>query len=93
MVPPKLCFLTPILHPNIDSQGFPYLGCLCNWSPALNLRCVLYWVLNLLAEPHLMDGAQVSELTRAEFGELSDAGDPAFVRKAREWTRRYASFG
>lgn len=51
--PPKLKFITPIYHPNIDTQGNICLDVLkSEWSPSLTLEKVLYSLSSLLNDPN-----------------------------------------
>lgn len=52
MQPPTATFLTPVFHPNVDTQGRVCLDILkTRWSPAWTLNSVCRAVLNLLSEP------------------------------------------
>ena len=60
MEPPKLRFLTPIYHPNIDSAGRICLDSLKMppkgaWKPPLNLSTLLTTVQLLMSEPNPED--------------------------------------
>ena len=57
MEPPKMQFLTPIYHPNIDSAGRICLDSLKMppkgaWKPSLNISTLLTSVLLLMTEPN-----------------------------------------
>ena len=90
--PPKVRFVTPVYHPNIDSAGricldtlnMPPKGC---WTPSLNLSTVMTSVRLLLAEPNPDDGLMV-DITR-EFR----VNHPLFLQKARQQTREHAMGG
>ena len=62
--PPKLRFITPIYHPNIDSTGRICLDLLKmppsgNWQPSINI-CVLLTSLRLLmSSPNPLDPLMV----------------------------------
>jgi ubiquitin-conjugating enzyme E2 T len=61
MEPPRVRFMTPIYHPNIDSEGRICLdtlkmqpqGC---WSPSININTVLLTIRVLMAQPNAEDG-------------------------------------
>lgn len=85
MSPPKILFVTPIYHPNIDKQGRVCLDILKkSWTPALQIRSVLLSLQALLASPDPDDFLDVK------------VGDhwkenPADAKKtAKEWTEKYA---
>ncbi|KAH8913028.1 UBC-like protein [Coniochaeta sp. PMI_546] len=84
--PPRVWFVTRILHPNIDSHG-----AICTdlfgsgWAPSFTLEKVLVSVASILDEPIWEDpiqGALPSEWT-------SDQDE--FQRRALHWTRKYAT--
>lgn len=85
-VPPKMKFTTKIWHPNVSSQT----GAICldilkdEWSPALTIRTALLSLQALLSTPEPDDpqDAQVAGQYKGNY--------PAFVAKAKEWTRQYA---
>eukprot|EP00899_Mesostigma_viride_P005292 jgi/Mesvir1/14764/Mv05405-RA.1 len=87
--PPKVRFLTPLYHPNVDNGGRICLDTLNMppkgaWKPSINLSTLLATLGLLLAEPNGDDGL-MADIThqfkhnRAEFDAV-----------ARAWTRKYA---
>ncbi|CEP00942.1 UBC core domain-containing protein [Plasmodiophora brassicae] len=90
--PPKVKFLTPIYHANIDAAGRICLDTLKMppsgaWTPSLNISTVLSSIALLMGHPNPDDGL-VAEI--AEHCQRDRAGYDA---TAREWTRRYAMDG
>lgn len=66
--PPKVRFITPIYHPNIDPEGRICLDILNPppkgaWKPSLNISTVLTSIGLLLADPNPDDGL-VAEIVR-----------------------------
>ncbi|KAI3427221.1 hypothetical protein D9Q98_007156 [Chlorella vulgaris] len=88
--PPKVKFVTPVYHPNIDPEGRICLDILNMppkgaWKPSLNLPTILASIGLLLAQPNPDDGL-VTDIT-AEFRHQRQV----FDAKARQWTQRHAT--
>ena len=88
--PPKVRFLTPIHHPNIDSGGRICLDTLKmppkgSWTPSLNLSTVLTTVRLLMSRPNPDDGL-VLEIT-----EQYKQNRAAWEAKARQMTLTHAT--
>ncbi|XP_056130915.1 ubiquitin-conjugating enzyme E2 T [Lampris incognitus] len=87
--PPKIRFLTPIYHPNIDNAGrichdalkLPPKGA---WRPSLNISTVLASIQLLMAEPNPDDPLM------ADISSEFKHNKPLFLEKARKWTKEYA---
>lgn len=87
--PPRVRFVTPIYHPNIDSQGricldtlnMPPAGA---WKPSLNISTLLTTIQALMSSPNPDDGLML-DITE-EFRR-----NPALFRnKARDYTIKHA---
>lgn len=85
--PPKIKFLTPLYHPNVDKHGNICLDILKSgaWSPALTLPKVLLSLCSLLTDPNPDDPLW------GEPADLIRSNPTEYRRIAREWTIQYAS--
>ena len=87
--PPNVRFVTPIYHPNIDSEGRICLNLLKMppkgvWTPSYDICALLSGIQILLAQPN-PDDPLMTEITD-EYTSNYDV----FLRKAREATKKYA---
>lgn len=90
--PPHVRFLTPVYHPNIDSDGRICLDTLKmqpqgTWAPAVNINTLLLTIRVLLAYPNPADGL-VADITEQYKRDLD-----SFRADARKWTLRHACVG
>ncbi|KAM6370084.1 ubiquitin-conjugating enzyme E2 T isoform 1-T3 [Pluvialis apricaria] len=88
--PPKIRFLTPIYHPNIDSAGRICLDVLklppkSAWRPSLNISTLLTSIQLLMAEPNPDDPLMADISSEYKYNKQ------LFLLNAREWTEKYAS--
>ncbi|RGB27378.1 ubiquitin-conjugating enzyme/RWD-like protein [Rhizophagus diaphanus] len=89
MEPPKMQFITPIYHPNVDDAGricldllkMPPMG---SWKPSLNISTTLTSLSVLMADPNPDDPLLVE--IASEFKENKSL----FLQKARQATLRHA---
>ncbi|XP_068275535.1 ubiquitin-conjugating enzyme E2 T [Nyctibius grandis] len=88
--PPKIRFLTPIYHPNIDSAGRICLDVLKlppkgAWRPSLNISTLLTSIQLLMAEPNPDDPLMADISSEYKYNKQ------LFLLRAKEWTEKYAS--
>lgn len=87
--PPKVQFITPIYHPNIDNAGRICLDILKMppkgaWKPSWNISTVLKSIQSLMAEPNPEDPLM------AEISDQFKYHRQEFETSAKEWTEKHA---
>nr|XP_023689856.1 ubiquitin-conjugating enzyme E2 T [Paramormyrops kingsleyae] len=87
--PPKIRFLTPIYHPNIDNGGRICLDALKlppkgAWRPSLNISTVLTSIQLLMAEPNPDDPLMADISAEYKYSRQ------VFLEKAKKWTLKHA---
>lgn len=82
---PKVTFLTPIYHPNINSNGVVCLDILKDqWTPAYGFTQVMMSLSVLLSAPNPNDPLA------AEIGDLCRNNKPEFEKNAINHTKKHA---
>ncbi|CAI5746182.1 unnamed protein product [Peronospora destructor] len=87
--PPKVRFVTPIYHPNIDDAGRICLDTLKmqpkgSWLPSVNISTLLTTIRLLMAEPNADDGLM------PEIADIFKHNCEMFNKKATELTAQHA---
>lgn len=87
--PPKIRFLTPIYHPNIDTAGRICLDILKlppkgAWRPSLNISTVLTSIQLLMAEPNPDDPLMADISSEYKYSKQM------FLKNAAMWTEKHA---
>ncbi|XP_032898374.1 ubiquitin-conjugating enzyme E2 T isoform X1 [Amblyraja radiata] len=87
--PPKIRFLTPIYHPNIDTAGRICLDILKlppkgAWRPSLNISTVLTSIHLLMSEPNPDDPLMADISSEFKYNRQS------FLENAKQWTLKHA---
>ena len=83
--PPKVKFVTPIYHPNVNESGDICISTLKDdWNPTLTISKTILSISSLLLDPNPGDPLR-PELARQYVENKAE-----FDTFAREWTARYA---
>jgi ubiquitin-protein ligase len=89
--PPGLRFRTPILHPNIDSQG--YICCYnrdlkYDWAPIHKIIKYIEMIYSVLFEPEF-EYTWYREVLEKHYNKESLTKDE-YMELAKQWTKKYA---
>jgi ubiquitin-protein ligase len=80
--PPSVKFLIPMYHPNIYRDGKICIDILQNeWTPAQNIRTILYSIRSLLMDPN------PSSPANREAAELYNKDRTAYENKVKEYVK------
>ncbi|XP_071454701.1 ubiquitin-conjugating enzyme E2 T-like [Hetaerina americana] len=87
--PPRVEFLTPVYHPNVDESGRICLDLLRmppagSWRPTILLGGLLHSLRLLLAQPNPDDPLMLGIAEEFKFNNTE------YIRKAKDWTKKYA---
>ncbi|XP_060080861.1 ubiquitin-conjugating enzyme E2 T-like [Ylistrum balloti] len=87
--PPKVRFITPIYHPNIDNGGRICLDTLKMppkgaWKPCLNVSTVLTTIQLLMAEPNPEDPLMTEISNEYKYNKV------LYLQHAKDWTKQHA---
>ncbi|XP_062104498.1 ubiquitin-conjugating enzyme E2 4-like [Humulus lupulus] len=84
MTPPKITFLTKVFHPNITEDGIIHVDVLGdNWLPTLTIEKMLLSICSFLDDPNPEDPLNPICCLYRNHRET-------YIKKAREWTKKYA---
>lgn len=84
-LPPKIRFITPIYHPNIDTNGSIFLDILGkNWKPGTSILRIFSSIYSLLCKPN------PKIPLNSQCAEEYQNNRELFDKNARHWTRLYA---